>query len=54
MKTERKSGFLLKHDFTKIYDRVNWDCLMEVIRARKFLPIWTSWIELKSAKTLIM
>lgn len=56
MKKEKRRGFLLKLDFEKPYDRVNWDCLMEVLRARKFELTWISWIEnwLKSAKTHIL
>lgn len=50
---EKRRGFLLKFELEKAYDRVNWDCLMEILRARKFGPRWLSWVEnwLKSAKT---
>lgn len=44
VKKERRS-FLLKLDFEKTDDRVKWDCLMEVMRARKFGPRWMGWIE---------
>lgn len=45
VKKERKKGFLLNLDFEKIYDRVNWECLLEVLKVRKFGPKWTGWIE---------
>lgn len=42
---EKRRGFSLKLDFEKAYNKVNWDCLIEILRARKFGLRWTSWIE---------
>lgn len=55
VRKDKKSGFLLKLDFEKAYNRVNWDCLLEVLKARKFGPSWRAWMEtwLRSAKTCI-
>lgn len=30
----RRRGLLLKLDFEKTYNRVDWECLMEVLRVR--------------------
>lgn len=49
-------GFLLKLDFEKAYDNVNWNYLLEVLHKRGFGPKWMGWIKewLKSAKTSIL
>lgn len=39
-------GYLLKLDFEKAYDIVNWDCLMEVLRLCGFGNRWISWIRM--------
>lgn len=38
VKKEKKRGFRLKLDFNRAYDRLNWDCFMEVIKTRNFGP----------------
>ncbi len=35
---------LLKIDFDRAFDQVSWDFLLEVLRARRFNPIWIGWI----------
>ena len=40
----KKSGIVLKIDYEKAYDRVNWDFLIEVLSSRGFSNTWISWI----------
>lgn len=37
-------GILLKIDFEKAYDKVNWDFLLDLMRARGFSARWIGWI----------
>ena len=47
-KRHKKSGFLLKFDFEKAYDTVEWDCIREALHYRGFPPMWIPWITLWS------
>ena len=38
------SGIVLKLDYEKSYDRVNWDFLLDTLRKRGFGFKWVSWI----------
>lgn len=40
MKTQRRKGVILKLDFEKTYDRVNWSCLFGVLRKMGFHDRW--------------
>lgn len=50
------SGLMLKLDFEKAYDNVNWESLMQVLRNRGFGPKWMGCINfwLSSAKTSVL
>jgi hypothetical protein len=37
-------GVLLKIDFEKAYDKVNWDFLQQAMRMKGFHPKWCRWI----------
>jgi Reverse transcriptase (RNA-dependent DNA polymerase) len=34
-----------KIDFEKIFDRVNWDFLLEILKGRGFSDKWITWIQ---------
>ena len=40
------SAFVLKLDYEKAYDRVNWDFLMEMLESRGFGGKWIHWIKI--------
>lgn len=44
IKSSREETFILKLDFEKAYDRVQWEFLEEVLHKKGFGPRWTSWI----------
>jgi hypothetical protein len=41
---KKQVGIVLKIDFEKAYDKVNWDFLMSCHEARGFNPLWCSWV----------
>lgn len=38
------SGLVLKLDYEKSYDRVNWDFLVEMLKTRGFGNKWIGWV----------
>jgi Reverse transcriptase (RNA-dependent DNA polymerase) len=45
-KNHKQQGIALKIDFEKIYDRVSWTFLKELLLSRRFDLVWTTWIEM--------
>jgi hypothetical protein len=42
---KKKNGVILKLDFEKAYDKVNWSFVQQTLRMKGFSPIWCKWIE---------
>jgi hypothetical protein len=40
----KQQGFLLKLDYEKVHDKVNWPFLMEILQKKGFGSKWISWI----------
>jgi retron-type reverse transcriptase len=45
LKRKKQNGLVLKLDFEKAYDKVNWKFLLQVHRMRGFPSLWCQWIE---------
>jgi hypothetical protein len=45
MQRKKQSGIILKLDFEKAYDKVNWAFLQQAMRMKGFPLKWCSWIE---------
>lgn len=41
----KQSGVIIKIDFEKAYDKINWEYLIEVLQHRGFGPTWITWIQ---------
>jgi hypothetical protein len=42
---KKKNGVILKLDFEKAYDKVNWSFVQQTLRMKGFSPVWCKWIE---------
>lgn len=52
-KARKKDGIILKLDFEKAYDKINWDFIMECLKQRGFCEKWCKWIwEVMTSGTL--
>jgi hypothetical protein len=45
LKSKRQKGLILKLDFEKAYDKVNWEFLQQVLRMKGFSSMWCQWME---------
>ena len=44
-KRNKKTGVVLKLDFEKAYDKVNWNFLFDCLKLWGFCDHWCSWIK---------
>jgi hypothetical protein len=42
---KKQVGIILKLDFEKAYDKVNWDFLLNCFTVRGFNPLFCSWVK---------
>lgn len=42
--TSKQSAALLKIDFERAFDNINWCFLVDLLKARGFSPHWIAWI----------
>lgn len=47
---------MLKLDFAKAFDLVDWNCLQLVLEARGFPPVWNTWMHnmLQKSKLVVL
>jgi hypothetical protein len=45
VRKKKQSGLILKIDFEKAYDKVNWQFLQQVLRMKGFSQKWCRWID---------
>jgi hypothetical protein len=41
----KEEGLVLKLDYKKAYDKVNWEFLLEILQMRGFSGRWMGWIK---------
>ena len=44
-KKRKESGLVLKLDFEKVYDKVNWNLLFDCLKLWCFCDTWCNWIK---------
>jgi hypothetical protein len=44
MHRKKQSGVILKIDFKKAYDKLNWNFIQQTLRMKDFLPTWHRWV----------
>jgi hypothetical protein len=44
MHRKKQSGVILKLDFEKAYDKLNWNFNQQTLRMKGFSPIWRKWV----------
>jgi hypothetical protein len=45
MYRKKLDGVIIKLDFEKAYDKVNWSFLQQTLRMKGFSPLWCKWID---------
>jgi hypothetical protein len=44
MHRKKQSGVILKNDFEKAYDKLNWNFIQQTLRMKDFSPTWCQWV----------
>jgi hypothetical protein len=44
LRVRKQKGIIMKLDFEKVYDKVNWELLEEVLVQKSFLRRWINWV----------
>lgn len=44
LRVKKERGIILKLDFKKVYDKVNWNFLQDVLRRKIFDQKWINWM----------
>jgi hypothetical protein len=44
MHRRKQSGVILKLDFEKAYDKINWSLVQQTLRMKGFSSTWCKWI----------
>jgi hypothetical protein len=44
MHRKRQNGLILKIDFKKAYDKINWSFVQQILRMKGFAPKWCQWV----------
>jgi hypothetical protein len=44
MHRKKQSGLILKFDFEKAYDKINWPFIQQTLRMKGFSPKWCQWV----------
>jgi hypothetical protein len=44
MHRNKQNGVILKIDFKKAYDKINWSFVQQTLRMKGFSPTWCKWI----------
>jgi hypothetical protein len=52
----RVPALVIKLDFAKAFDSVNWTSLLHILRAQGFPDVWIRWMEtlLKTSKSVVL
>jgi hypothetical protein len=45
LRVKNHKGVILKLDFEKAYDKVQWSFMMEVLKRKNFPPKWLEWMK---------
>jgi hypothetical protein len=45
LRVKNHRGVILKLDFEKSYDKVQWGFMMEVLKTKNFPPQWLEWMK---------
>jgi hypothetical protein len=44
MRVKKHEGIIIKLDFEKAYDKLNWEFMREFMRKKEFPEVWIGWV----------